>query len=288
MRLLTLKTVLVATDLDDKTSIPPLQSAHALAQAAGARLHVVHASTSLNVEGAVHATMDRAGLKPSNGTVHIVSAGAGDAAASIALLASEIRADVIVVGPHRQRRDTASTRTLGNTALMLVRRVSMPCMVVPRPLRLPLRRVVVAVDGSDTARGALLVGLSWASALRVQDHTANAATSLTALRIKESAESTERADPHASILEDELNRLRRHAGAWAGVTIESAAVASENVAAGIADYSNEHRAELVVLGTRGLGLNADDRLGSVSAAVTQQLSAPALLVPPAVWSNVST
>jgi len=282
MRLLTLKTILVATDLDDTTSIPPLQSGHALAQAAGARLHVVHASTSPNVDRAVHATMNRAGLKTTDGTVHIVAGGASDAAGPIGLLAGEIRADVIVVGPHRQRHDTARIRTLGNTALTLVTRVSMPCMVAPQPLRLPLRRAIVAVDGSDTARGALLVGLSWASALRVQSRKSTS-TILTALHIEEPAQSADPPRSRASAVEDELNRLRSKAGAWAGVTIESAFVATENVAAGIVDYSNEHRADLVVLGTRGFGLNTQDRLGSVSTAATQQLSAPALLVPPAVW-----
>jgi len=281
MRLLTLKTVLVATDLDDVTSVPPLQSAHALAQAAGARLHVVHASTSPNVDHAVRATMDRAGLKESDGTVHVVSKGTDDAATSIALLANEIRADVIVVGPHRQRRYATSNRALGNTALTLVTHVSMPCMVVAQPLRLPMRRVVVAVDLSDTARGALIVGLSWASALRIHDRTANTSTTLIALYINEGGESAERTCTNA--LEEELNRLRRDAGAWAGITIESACVATQNVVGGIVEYSHEHRADLVILGTRGLGLNAEDRLGSVSAVAAQQLDTPALLVPPAVW-----
>jgi nucleotide-binding universal stress UspA family protein len=288
MRLLTLKTVLVATDLDDTTSIPPLQSAHALAQGAGAKLHVVHASTSTNVERAVHAAMERAGLKTSDGTVHVVSGGAGDAAATIALLASHIGADVIVVGPHRQRSDTKSAPTIGNTALMLVRRVSMPCMIVTQPLRLPLGRVIVAVDLSDTARGALLVALSWASALRMQDHTANTSTTLTALLIEEPAQSAAHARSCTRALEDELNHLRSKAGEWAGVTIEGAFVTSDNVAAAIVSYFNEHRADLVVLGTRGLGLNAEDRLGSVPTVATEQISAPALLVPPAVWSSLST
>jgi nucleotide-binding universal stress UspA family protein len=231
--------------------------------------------------------MERAGLTTSDGTVHVVAAAADDAAASIALLASHIGADVIVVGPHRQRDDT-SIRTIGHTALMLVRRVSMPCMIVTQPLRLPLRRVIVAVDLSDTARGALLVALSWASALRVQDRMANTSTTLTALLIEESAQSEEHARSCERALEDELNRLRSKAGAWAGVTIEGAFLASENVAVGIVGYSKEHHADLVVLGTRGLGLNAEDRLGSVPAAAMQQISASALLVPPAVWSSLST
>ena len=113
-------------------------------------------------------------------------------------------------------------------------------------------------------------------------------TTLTALLIEESAQPTEHARPCPRELEDELNHLRSTAGTWAGVTIEGASVASDSVAAGIVAYFNEHGADLVVLGTLGLGLNAEDRLGSVPAAATEQISAPALLVPPAVWSSLST
>ena len=114
---------------------------------------------------------------------------------------------------------------------MLVTRASIPCMVAARPLQVPLQRVVVAVDLSDTARGALIVGLSWASALRTQAHTANASTGLIALHINESAESAERTGASTNALEEELNQLRRDAGSWSGITIESACVAARKLIA---------------------------------------------------------
>jgi nucleotide-binding universal stress UspA family protein len=283
MRLLRLNTVLVATDLDD-TSIPSLQSAHVLAQAAGATMHVVHASMSPGDHDDVHKVMRRAGLKPGDGSVHVVAGDAGDAAASIGLLANELRADVIVVGPHRERRNAKSDPALGGTALTLATHVTIPCMVVARPLRLPLERVIVAVDLSDTARGGLIVALSWASGLRVRDRSAKASTKLTALTVDESARTTDGASARAHALEDEVNHVRRLAGDWAGVTLESAVVANENAAVGIATYASEHHPDLVVLGTRGLGLDARRRLGSVSAAAMHELDAPTLLVPPAVWA----
>ena len=42
-------------------------------------------------------------------------------------------------------------------------------LVLAEPLRLPLRRVLVPIDLSETARGALMVALTWASALRSRD-----------------------------------------------------------------------------------------------------------------------
>ena len=51
----------------------------------------------------------------------------------------------------------------------------------------------------------------------------------------------------------------------------------------IAGRARDSAADLVVLGTRGLGLTETSGLGSVSAAIVASLSLPILLVPPAVW-----
>jgi nucleotide-binding universal stress UspA family protein len=62
-------------------------------------------------------------------------------------------------------------------------------------------------------------------------------------------------------------------------------VVAPDVAQAIAHFAREQRSDLVVLGTRGLGLDATGRLGSVSAAVAERLETPILLVPPAVWAD---
>jgi nucleotide-binding universal stress UspA family protein len=279
MRLLRLKTVLVAIDLDE-TGSAALRTAEIVAEAAGARLHIVHVSHSSNERGAVpglHETLRTAGLTIDEAATHVV---VGDPAHAINLLADRIGADVIVLGPHRRRDATG----LGSTALALVTNAAVPCLVARNILRLPLQHILVAIDLSDTARGALVVGLAWASALRARQPATPTATTLTALHVHTSALSTRADSIRSGELDRQLNRVRQEAGDWAGVSIESAATISEAPAAGIAEYASEHRADLVVLGTRGLGLDAIGRLGSVSAAVTQQLAVPALLVPPAVWT----
>jgi nucleotide-binding universal stress UspA family protein len=53
----------------------------------------------------------------------------------------------------------------------------------------------------------------------------------------------------------------------------------------IASYATKHGIDLIVLGTRGLGLDAVGRLGSVSAGVANLVDTPILLVPPAVWQT---
>jgi nucleotide-binding universal stress UspA family protein len=85
-------------------------------------------------------------------------------------------------------------------------------------------------------------------------------------------------------LEAELDRVRRDAGSWAGVAVAGVTIRSDDIASAIADRARDERADLIVLGTRGLGLDAVGRLGSVSEAVTRRVDVPVLLVPPAVWT----
>jgi nucleotide-binding universal stress UspA family protein len=58
--------------------------------------------------------------------------------------------------------------------------------------------------------------------------------------------------------------------------------------AAIADSIRKTNADLVVLGTRGLGVDAVGRLGSVSLGVAQTTVAAILLVPPALWHSHSS
>lgn len=280
MRLLTLKTVLVATDLSE-SSLAALQTASTLAAAAAASLHVVHVPTAA-MRGDVRATLRKAGLDARDVKVHVVPGAPADA---IGTLAARIGADVIVLGPHRDRNGRGSGRMIGSTGAALQRNVSVPCLVAARPLSLPLRRVLVAVALSEAARGALIVALSWASALRAHRATSDATTSLTAVSVQCPGPAEQSAQSRA--LDEEVRLIRKDAGEWAGVAIESVVLESADVAAGIIGYAKEHHADLLVLGTRGLSAEESERLGSVSATVTHQLDLPALLVPRGAWKRLS-
>jgi nucleotide-binding universal stress UspA family protein len=293
MRLLALRDILVATDLDDASSAA-VAAACSLAEAAGAVLHAVHVTASADdshgsvgpTSGRVHALrqmVTRAGARIDPGNVHVVG---GDPANTIGALAKRIEASVVVLGPHRARPETNQAPFLGCTARAIVTNASAPCLVVSQPLRLPLERVLVPIDLSDTARGGLLVGLAWASALRVGARRAGNGgdATLTCLHVARATGSTGAEPTTAAVFETELEHARRQAGNWAGVSIEGVVTTSDNIAQSIVDYAAEHQPGLVVLGTRGLGLDRIDRLGSIAAAVLPRLSAPVLLVPPAVWS----
>lgn len=290
MRLLQLRVVLAAVDLDD-ASVAVVEAARELAAAAGAQLHVVHASAGTNDSPAqadgdegLRRILEAAGAKPNEAALHRLH---GDAVHVVRSTADKLRADVIVLGRHRER--TTPHLDTGSTALGVVTNSWAPCLVLSRPLRLPLERIIVPVDLSETSRGALVVALSWASALRgaLASHGSATAESvkLTALFVDRDGRAGHVPPDHVQALDDALSFLRREAGTWAGVGINGAIAPNSNAPAAIAEYAREHQSDLLVMGTRGRGLDSVPRLGSTSLEVTRMLDVPTLLVPPAVWES---
>jgi len=274
MRLLTLKTVLVAIARDD-TSRAGIQAGIALANAAGATLHVVHVTddSAVTAESFAESALNGIGAQ-----LHIVSGAAPDAIRSIA---DRLKADVIILGPHRGGTRIGRGSALGTTALGVVTNAAAPCLVVSETLELPLLRVLVPVDLSDTSRGALLVALSWASALKPTSEHASA--TLTALYVGATDASVAPGADRVRALEHEVAELHDAGGRWAGVELRHTAVAGTDTSATIAQYAAEHDAGLVVLGTRGLGLDPIGRVGSIAGETIRLVRRPVLLVPPAVW-----
>ncbi|HEY4215858.1 MAG TPA: universal stress protein [Gemmatimonadaceae bacterium] len=270
MRLLTLRKILVATDFDDG-SRAALMTARALAKAADAEVHVVHVSREETTPHSLAALVDDVGLSAHQYVRR------GDAAHAINILSDEIGADAILLGEYRKRREAQGRVVLGSTAMAVVTNAAVPCLVVSQPLQIPVDRTVAAVDLSDSARGTLAVALSWTSALRQRDTSQD--TILTVLHVSGSLLS----DHRKRALEKLLASVRDEAGTWARTTIESVISEKADPTNGVVEYARDHRANLVVLGTRGLGQDKVGRLGSVSAEVMQQLDTPVLLVPPSMW-----
>jgi len=277
MRLLVLKTVLVATDLTE-ASLKAVEGAGHLAAAADAELHVIHVNCDAAPDAtAVYAFIARAGIAIDEASVH---AAAGHPATAISKLAEAIAADVIVLGPHHHAGEDAPPSP--RTALAVATQSAVPCLVVP-DFEIPLKHVVVAVDLSETARGALLIGLSWASALRAaRPHTGTGAT-LTALHVSGPDTSAPAREAMTASLERQIRELRDTAGSWSNVTIDCKIIVDDDVPAAIARYANDDACDLIVMGTRGLGLDTVARVGSVATAVAESTRSPTLLVPPAVW-----
>src|SRR6478672_10087185 len=173
MRLLALRTILVASDLAP-TSDVAIRAALDLARAVGAALHVVHVpadGTDLDPDGEHRArhlseldiALRRLGAREHEFAMHIAK---GEASSAIAGIADELDADVVVLGRRRMDGAAMPDRPLGGTAYAVMSRSRAPCLAVTEPLELPIRKAVVAIDRSATARGALLVALSWTSAFR--------------------------------------------------------------------------------------------------------------------------
>lgn len=290
MRLLRLNTILAATDLEP-SSDSAVKSAIRLADAAGAELHLAYVSPDRpgratsggapEAESAMTAFRKRIGWSGDNRRVHIRS---GDPASTLAALSDEIGADVIVIGRHRQRTDKQPDGSIGGTAYDIATRTLSPCLITSRSLVVPIQQALVTIDASETARGALLVALSWASALRHSKRD-TPGTTLTALHIESGRRLSASDAKRKRTVDHELDVLKRGAESWAGVTVRGATETSEDPVGAIVRFANDQNPELVVIGTRRPSARKASGLGSVSAAVTNQLDMPVLLVPPAVWSK---
>src|SRR6185503_5172632 len=97
MRLLSLKTVLAAADLDP-SSRPALESALALAESSGAAFHIAHVSDAADATAAIEAALERLDIPRNRAVIHHLT---GDAARAIGALADNLGADALVLGPHR-------------------------------------------------------------------------------------------------------------------------------------------------------------------------------------------
>jgi nucleotide-binding universal stress UspA family protein len=290
MRLLRLETILVATDLTE-TSDAAIESAMRLAEAAGAKLHVAHVTppqSELNPETGrrpdyereLELALARAGVTTQPAT-HLI---AGEPQRAISQLADRLNANVVVVGRRSGEPGTSSGRPVGSTAYELITHTLVPVLVITRSLAIPMAKALVAIDKSEAARGALLVALSWSSALRARSPS-GASASLTALHVDTGMAAARTTTPMQQSVDHDVDVLQGNAAAWAGVTVQGLTVTNPDPVAAIVREASESNVELVVLGTRAAREHGDSIWGSLSAAVTAQLSTPVLLVPPAVWQD---
>jgi nucleotide-binding universal stress UspA family protein len=286
MRLLAIERVLVATDLTD-TSAAAVVTAARLADTVGAALHLAHVASSeeeldaipggrAEYERAIQVAVDAAQPAAQLQT-HLLF---GEPSQTISSFADRINADVLVLGRRTGDRRVGSDRPVGSTAYACVRRTFVPVLVVAEPMSIPIRHALVAIDASDAARGSLLVAVSWASMLR--DHSPPGAA-LTILHVDTGDEPTDESVQMRRSARHDAEVLERNATGWASVSAERLTIEDPDPVEAIARQASDLGADLVILGTRGATDHGLSVWGSVSAAVTRQLSIPVLLVPPAVW-----
>jgi universal stress protein E len=295
-----IRSVLAATDLTP-ASDDVLGSAARLARASGARLHVIHAfdlelsaypgidGSAPTFQGRIAEAEERLGRQLARTLPEGMQASSRElviyvAHRAIVDRAAQVQADVIVLGPHRSR----TSGLLGTTADRVIRSAPCPCLVVRRPLELPLWRVMVPMDLSPPSLGALDTALEWVDGLGAGtgDLPIPAAGVEVVHVIPRFFQSGALPVSHATVgsaLSEQVEKVLARHGA---VDVREELLWGDGAAGEIVRYAEQQAAGLIVLGTHGHGALKRALIGSVASAVARAAPCPVLLVPPARWSAV--
>jgi nucleotide-binding universal stress UspA family protein len=194
--------------------------------------------------------------------------------------AQSLDADLVVLGRHRSRTGDAF---LGSTADRVIRSVSVPILIVHDPMSLPLHKIVVPMDLSEPALGALDVALGWGTSLA----PANEPPELVVLHAITTVFDFADVPPDSSVIGAELQQRVDAARARAAdtVTVRQEVRWGDQPAHEIRRFIEEEHADLVVMGTHGRGALKRALIGSVASGVARAASCPVLLVPPAMWKE---
>jgi nucleotide-binding universal stress UspA family protein len=299
------RSILAATDLT-RESDPVLRTAAAIASRSGATLHVIHAfdiPRTPYVEAPAAAFTFQRRLDDSEAELRrqvdrcvpadvVVGSRVVDiytAHRAILDRAEAVEASLVVVGPHT--RGALDFGFLGTTADRVIRASDVPVLVAHGVVALPLRRVLVPLDLSERARGALDVALGWAAGLGAHD----ASPPLPAVEV-EILHVVPRmpgmADPpfaRAAVepgLNADVARAMRDVPCADELDVTEEIVWGERPDREIVRRAAEGRAGLVVMATHGYGAVKRALIGGVASAVTRDAPCPVLLVPPSLWVDV--
>lgn len=296
-----IKSLLVATDLSD-SSDHAVRAAAALAELTGAALHVLHAfefessqypqasGQRLTFPGLVaagNAGLDEQLARVLRGkhnpmsrqvVVHVAFKAIRDRVRSI-------DANLIVLARHRPRARADSF--LGTTADRVIRTVDVPCLIVPGPMNLPFRRILVPIDLSEPAIGALEIALSWANLLGPHAHFPVLDILHVIPRVFDfAAVPLDLAYVHTQ-LDEAVTGARMRTGVDAGIELHQEVRWADSPADEIVSFAEEDAADLIVMGTHGRGAFKRALIGSVASGVARTANQPVLLVPPALWKNAT-
>jgi len=129
-----------------------------------------------------------------------------------------------------------------------------------------MERILIATDGSDSAREALHVGVELA---------AEQGTSVTIVHVVEQANAEDgnglRADKDAAL--SEAVEMARHAELEPEIELLAGDVADQ-----VAELAERIDADLVIVGSRGLGRASASLLGSVSRSTLDRCKRPVMVV----------
>jgi len=282
------KTILVATDLSPRAD-RAIRRGAALARAAGAELVLLHvldddrplAIIQAERSAADHHLADQARtIAASEGIVCRSRLIVGETLVEIAQAARDVRAELLLVGPHR--RSPLKDVFVGTTAERTIRTSPVPVLMVNGEESVAYRRILVAVDLSDASAAAIraLAKLRLASGAElVVLHAFEAVDTSPLQRPSIPADEIERRLP---TMRDEADRAL--AGFLAGLPIQPTRRMTQLVDTDVADtihgVAAECRADLIVVGTHGGSELATILFGSTARAVLRSATIDVLAVPP--------
>ena len=288
-----IRSILVASDLSPVAD-EVVQSAASLAKAVGGALHVINAQEPVGLRGDsdVLVTQRRvhnarleldarlADILPSDFEVATRTVAFDRAHAAILRRAKEVEADLIVIGPHRER--PYGDALLGTTADRLVRTANVPCLIVRKPLALPLATVLVPSDLSRAARGALYESLTWAEELG-GEMAASVRVVHVDTRPGENPLPVAPKSVEGELLHTHVSAITEEFGTYLTAEVQEEVVVGASPSEEILKVVARMDPSLVVMGTHGDGALIRTLIGSVSSSVARQVEAPVLLVPPNLW-----
>jgi len=200
----------------------------------------------------------------------------------LAMLATESRADLIVIGPHGGRPHTS--RFLGTTAERIVRSSPVPVLVATHPPPGPPRRILVPVDDAEITGPIIAAARRLATRFRAEItllHVWSNAVYSHVASMSYAAKANE-----AEAREEISNELRDAGHHWlreiarTGIQRDrvTAAVTHGKPGDATIQLAKAMRADLIVLGRRGTGLVAPALLGSTVGTVLHGSSCPVFVV----------
>lgn len=282
-----IRSILAATDLGP-SSDRVVASAAALAERAGAELHLVHALEIDHLPELDHPTFPgrirqaeellagqarRVAGRGSPASMHVTNSAAHRA---VEAQAAAVRAEMIVLGPHRGGE--VGAHFMGTTAESVIKSAEVPVLVARGALSLPLARVGVPTDFSDPSRHALELALRLAGPLFGVGDAGGGELVVFHAGWSVEHESAAAREELESSLRTQVETALRRAAAPVPVRAEVTWGVSETDT--VALYAEKQAMDLLVMGTHGHTGLRRMIAGSVASGVARKAACSVLLVPP--------
>jgi nucleotide-binding universal stress UspA family protein len=208
------------------------------------------------------------------GTVTEIHLSMGDAAQEIVNLAEELKVGLIAVGSRGRSRTKRAL--MGSVSDSVVRHAHCPVLVARRkPLILPAS-ILVATDGSAEATLAAKTAAELAYRTYSELHLVNVADTHSSYYDAHETGLAENLQQRArEVLDDQVEEIEESGGKVAG---EHMRVSQRHPADSIVQVAEETEADLIVMGSRGLGGIRRALMGSVSDSVVRHAHCPVLVV----------